>query len=258
MNYEIIKHIPVIFHNGSTYDYHLIIKGLVKEFGEEFDCLAKNSEKYITFSISINKKVTEKDNDKIVNIPYRLKFIDSYRFMSAPLSSPVDNFSDGLHKCKDYESSHEYINAEDSEVVFKCINCNKDYNKDFNKELINRFSSTYKFCEGDINNFFLLLRKGVYPYEYVYGWEQFDERSLPNKENFYGCLNMEDITDIDFKHAKRAFREFKINNLGDYHNLYVKSDTLLLADLLIYLKILEISVLKHVSLILPISYHCQD
>ena len=50
-------------------------------------------------------------------------------------------------------------------------------------------------------------------------------------ENFYSCLNMEDITNIDYKHAKRVFREFKINNLGDYHNLYVKRDTLLLADI---------------------------
>ena len=62
-------------------------------------------------------------------------------------------------------------------------------------------------------------------------WERFDETSLPNKEHFYSCLNMEDITDIDYKHAKRVLREFKINNLGDYHDLCVKSDNLLLADI---------------------------
>ena len=49
--------------------------------------------------------------------------------------------------------------------ILKCLNCNKDYNKDFSKELINRFSSTYNFWEGDINKFILLLMKGVYPYE---------------------------------------------------------------------------------------------
>ena len=235
MNYKITKDIPVIFHNGSTYDYHLIIKELVKEFEGEFECLGENTETCITFSISINKKITKKDkdgNDKVVNIPYRLKFIDSYRFMSAPLSSLFDNLSDGLHKCKDCESTLEYINAEDSKVVFKCLNCNKDYNKNFNEELINRFSSTYNFCEGDINKFILLLRKGVYPSEYMNSWERFDAISLPSEENFYSCLNMEDITDIDYKHAKRVFRKFKINNLGDYHDLYVKSDTLLLCDIL--------------------------
>ena len=56
------------------------------------------------------------------------------------------------------------------------------------------------------------------------------ETSLPNKESFYNSLDMEDITDIDYKHAKKVFKEFKMNNLGDYHYLYVQSDTLLLAD----------------------------
>ena len=76
-----------------------------------------------------------------------------------------------------------------------------------------------------------LLRKGVYPYEYMDSWGRFDETSLPNKEDFYCSLNMEDITDIDYRLAKKVFKEFKINNLGDYHDLYVQSDTLLLADL---------------------------
>ena len=63
-------------------------------------------------------------------------------------------------------------------------------------------------------------------------WERFNEASLPNKEDFYSCcLNMEDITDIDYKHAKKVFRELEMNNLGDYHDLYVQSDTLLLADM---------------------------
>ena len=61
-------------------------------------------------------------------------------------------------------------------------------------------------------------------------WNRFDETSLPNKEDFYSCLNMENITDTDYKHAKRVFRDFKMNNFGDDHDLYVQSDTLLVAD----------------------------
>ena len=61
-------------------------------------------------------------------------------------------------------------------------------------------------------------------------WKRFDETSLPNKELFYSSLIMENITDTDYMHAKKVFEEFKINNLGDYHDLYVQSDTLLLAD----------------------------
>ena len=132
-------------------------------------------------------------------IPYKLKFIDSFRFMSTSLSSLVHNISDGLrsNKCTDCKSDLDYMKVEGIQSIFKCLNCNKDYNEAFNKELINRFSSRFKFCNGTINKFILLLRKGVDPYESMASWERFDETSLPNKEDFYSCLNMEDITDID-------------------------------------------------------------
>ena len=75
-----------------------------------------------------------------------------------------------------------------------------------------------------------MLRKVVYPYEYMDNWERFNETSLPSKESFYSNLNMEDIDDIDYRHGNNVFNKFKLNNLGDYHDLYVQSDTLLLAD----------------------------
>ena len=63
-------------------------------------------------------------------------------------------------------------------------------------------------------------------------WEKFNETSLPEKEDFYSHLNMEDITDADYAHAKRVSKDFEIKHLGEYHDLYVQSDTLLLADVL--------------------------
>ena len=94
----------------------------------------------------------------------------------------------------------------------------------------------------------LLLRKGVYPYEYI----RLDETPLPDNEAFYSNLNMEDITDVDYRHCKIGF-EYLINtNLGDYHDLYVQSDTLLLAD--VFLRILETFVLKYMNSILLIFY----
>ena len=77
------------------------------------------------------------------------------------------------------------------------------------KELIERFASTYKFCNNDLNKFVMLFRKDVYPNEYMDGWN---------------------ITETDYRHANNVFKTFKLNNLGDYHDLYVQSDTLLLAD----------------------------
>ena len=75
-----------------------------------------------------------------------------------------------------------------------------------------------------------MLRKGVYPYEYADTWERFSEISLPSKEDFYNSLNMEDLSDIDYRHANNVFKVFKLENLGNYHDLYVQNDTLLLAD----------------------------
>ena len=85
--------------------------------------------------------------------------------------------------------------------------CKKNYKKEFNKELIKRFENTHKFCNGDINKFILLLRKGVYPYEYMGSWERFDEELLPDKEAFYSSLNKEDITGVDYRHAKKSIQK---------------------------------------------------
>ena len=60
--------------------------------------------------------------------------------------------------------------------------------------------------------------------------ERFDQTTLPDKEAFYSRLNMENSTDVDYRHAKRVFKNLNNKNLGDYHDLYVQSDTLLLAD----------------------------
>ena len=75
-----------------------------------------------------------------------------------------------------------------------------------------------------------MLRKSVYPYEYIDEWEKFNETTLPEKEEFYRDFNMEDITDADYINAKRVCRDFEIKHLGEYHDLYLKSDALLLAD----------------------------
>ena len=59
-------------------------------------------------------------------------------------------------------------------------------------------------------------------------WKRFDETLLPNKKDFYSSINMEGITSVDYRHAKRVFKNFNNKNIGDYHNLYVRSDTLYL------------------------------
>ena len=96
--------------------------------------------------------------------------------------------------------------------------------------LIKKFPSMYEFCNGDLNKFILLPRKGIYPYEDMDNWRKIDETTLPPKEAFYSNLNLENISDKDYAHAQKVWKVFEIKNRGDYHDLYVKSDTLLLPD----------------------------
>ena len=103
LRHKVSKEIPIVFHSGSIYDYHFIIKELVKEFQGNFECLDKNTEKYITFSVPIKKKIENKD----LEIRHNIKFIDSY----TSLSKLVDNLSEGVHnnKCSDCGSNLDYI-----------------------------------------------------------------------------------------------------------------------------------------------------
>ena len=136
-------------------------------------------------------------------------------FISTSLSKLVDNLSEGLYNNRyvDCKSCLDYMKTKDEELIFRCFSCKKNYEKDFNKELIERFANIYEFCNGDLNKFILLLRKGVYPRE------RFDETSLPDKKSFYSSLNMENIDDIDYRDGNNVFKKFKLKNLGQYHDL---------------------------------------
>ena len=76
----------------------------------------------------------------------------------------------------------------------------------------------YKSCNSDKIKFVLLLRKGVYPYEYMDDWNKFDENVLPSKEEFYSNLHMSNISDKDYEHAKKVWNKLNIINLGQYHD----------------------------------------
>ena len=142
LRYKTLKEIPVIFHNDSTYDYpfmikEFIIKELANEFEGQIEFFGGNRERYITFSLPIKKEL---DNDK--TITNKIKFIDSFRFMSNSLSSLVDNLSEGLHidNCTDCKSCLDYM---DNQLIFRCLECKKNYKKDFNNELNKRFTNIY-------------------------------------------------------------------------------------------------------------------
>ena len=137
-------------------------------------------------------------------------------------------------------------------IKHKCVSCNKDYLNKFDEKLKRRFKNIFKFSDNDINRFILLLIKGVYPDEYMDDWEKFNEPTLPEKEKSYSNLNMKDITDADYMHVKKVCKDFETKSLGEYHDLYLMSNTLLLADVFenfrkMYLKIYHLDPVKFLS-----------
>ena len=87
--------------------------------------------------------------------------MDNVRFMSSSLPNLVDNLSERVHSdsCIDCRFCLDYMLVKDDQLIFKCLKCNMNHNKDFNDDLINRFASTYEFCDKDINIFIFFLRK---------------------------------------------------------------------------------------------------
>ena len=129
LRYNTPREIPVVFHNGTSYDYHFIIKELAEEFEKDFECLGENKEKYITFSVPIKKEFNEDET-----IIYRIKFIDSFRFMPKSLSTLVDTLSNKIienGKCADCKSYLEFIKIRNSgRLIFECFDCKRKYQKD--------------------------------------------------------------------------------------------------------------------------------
>ena len=166
----------------------------------------------------------------VKKITYKLKFTDSYGFMQSKLLDFVDNLSEiNKKECPKCKGKCEFIGFKNDRLRYRCKECKKTCTKSKDR-LIKKFPNIYKFCNGDLNKFVLLLRKVVYPYECIDSWKRFDETSLLHKEAFYSELNLEDITDKDYEHVQKLWEVFEIKNLGDYHGLYVQSNTSLLAD----------------------------
>ena len=135
--------------------------------------------------------------------------------MSISLSELVDNMPGKFNsiECKPGTENNRY---EECEKIIE--------------GLIKKFPSIHQFCNDDLNKFILLLQKSVYPYEDIDSWEKFDETTLPPKDAIYSNLNSEDISDEDYAHTQKVWDVFEIKNRGEYHDLYVPSDTLLSSD----------------------------
>ena len=144
LRYKAQREIPVVIHNGSNYDYHFIIKELAEEFKGQFECLGENTEKYITFSVPIKK-----ENEDGKTITYKIKFIDTCRFMQSKLSDLADNLSEinnkDCKKCMErnkIKSECEFIGLKNNRLKHKCKKYNDISSKSIN-ELVKKFPRAY-------------------------------------------------------------------------------------------------------------------
>ena len=135
LKFKAPKFVPVLFHNVSMYDNHVIIKQLDEYFNGYFSYIGENMEKYIIFSITFVKESADSNRKKKPNA-YSLRFIDSYRFMNRGLDDLVENL------------------AEPGKSILDNV-------------LIEKFYNPYHLCDNNIDKFKLLLREGIYSYEYM-------------------------------------------------------------------------------------------
>ena len=171
-------------------------------------------------------------------VTYKIKFVGTCRFMQSKLSDPVItciiikiNNNKDCKTCierKNIKSECEFVGFKNNRLNYRCKECKGTSVKSVN-DLFQKFPRMHKFCNGDLNKLVMLLRKGVYPYKQMDSWEKFNETSFPSKKHFYSELTLEDITDKDYNPGQKVFKEY-CKDMGDYHDLYVQTDTLLLSD----------------------------
>ena len=184
--------IPVVFHNLRGYDSHLLMQAIskIKPPEDEGEELTDRQE--------LEKYLQEERDYKLSCIPNNTE-----KYIS---------FSLGQLRFID---SAQFLLAS----LAKLVAANSP----------EAFQITARY-EPDHQKRQLLLRKGVYPYEFMDSWERFEAAQLPPKEAFYSKLSDEHISDSDYAHAQQVWKTFECRTLGDYTDLYSRTDVLLLAD----------------------------
>lgn len=186
LNFKLPNFIPIFFHNLSGYDAHLFVRELCTR-GSKIDVIPQTKEKYITFSkyVHVENKIQK---GKLRKIFIKLRFVDSYRFMSFSLDTLAGNLENE-----------------------QCIEIKKFFPDD--------------------TQFGYMRQKGVFPYSYVDTLPKLNETHLPSKEDFFDKLNNEPVKEDDYDRAREVWNLFDCKTLGEYSDLYLKVDVLLLADI---------------------------
>lgn len=201
-NYTIkFKPIPVIMHNFKGYDNMMFIKEASKFSDVKFEPLVENSEKFKTLKLTLTKHSSK-------NGAPCCQFIDSLAHINASLDKLVQNQAN--YSCDD-SGFPDFIQKSNTEQL----------RKDF-PAVSHEFS--------DDTHFKLLLRKGVFPYDYFTSLSQLESTDLIAKSEFYSVLKEEHISDDNYEHYLNVMKTLNLRTFGDYYNIYLTLDVLLLAD----------------------------
>jgi hypothetical protein len=193
------RFLPVYIHNLKGYDSHFIVPYLMKygSVAKDVTCIPNNEERYISFSKKIKVGEYLDKNGVSHDATYEIRFLDTLAFMATSLDSLASNLRDSCNSVE--QLRHTFKNV------------------------------SQHFTNDD--EFKLMIQKGVYPYDYIDKYERLNETKLPPKHKFYSKLTDSHISTKEYLRAKLVWNKFQCNKLLDYHNLYLSSDVLLLADI---------------------------
>ena len=187
------KFTPVFFHNLQNYDAHLFVRALgLMDEVLSIKCIPNNDEKYISFSLRFELKRITKWDPK------------GEEWIEVVIPHEIRFLDSFKFTLSGLEGLVKNLSLEDL----------KETNRFFGEKID------------------LVSRKGVYPYEYMDDFEKFKKQSLPKKTSFFSRLKQEKVSDEDFEHAQKVWKAFELKNMGDFHDLYLKTDVLLLADVM--------------------------
>ena len=188
--------IPVIFHNLKGYDSHFIMNELGKIIKKE---------EYIPDSAYIkNKEGKMVKDESVIRIPVTVIAQNAEKYMAFYINNNlafIDSFQ-FMSSSLDRLAS----NLEDGDFIY-----------------------TKKYFTDPVQ-FNLMKRKGVYPYDYMDSFSKFNDTELPKRKEFYSLLTNANISEDAYRHAKDVWNKFNLKNMGEYHDLYLKTDILLLVD----------------------------
>jgi hypothetical protein len=192
------RFLPVYLHNLKGYDAHLFVNSLYK-FGQrdcDVSCIPNNEERYISFSKVITVDHYTNKKGEVKPVTFEIRFLDTIGFMNSSIESLVNNLKKGCTTIKDLRS---------------------------------KFPNTSKYFTND-SQFNRMTQKGIYPYDYIDNFNRLNETKLPAIKEFSSKLNGTVCSPKEYERADQVWKEFQCEKFMDYHNLYLASDVLLLAD----------------------------